>query len=175
VKLQICYYGNPILRKKSEPIIEITDEIRQLVADMIDTFDNNDGIGLSAVQVGKPIRMFVLRRYIHQPDDKWTVSEPIVYINPKILERSDETWMNEEGCLSVPKIYLPVERPLRVKVESTKLDGTKVIEEFEGINARVILHENDHINGVLFIDRVEDEYLKEVEGKLREMKKKNSS
>jgi peptide deformylase len=174
VKLQICYYGNPILRKKSEPITEITDEIRQLAADMVDTFDNNDGIGLSAIQVGKPIRMFVLRRYIHQPDDKWTVSEPIVYINPKILERSDETWMNEEGCLSVPKIYLPVERPLRVKVESTKLDGTKVIEEFEGINARVILHENDHINGVLFIDRVDDKYLKPVEGKLREMKKKHS-
>jgi peptide deformylase len=172
MKLTFCYYGNPILRKKGEPVTEITDEIKELVAAMIDYFDNNNGIGLSAQQVGKTLRLFVLRRYVHLPDGKWTVSEPHVYINPKILERSKETWIEEEACMSIPKLHLPVERPLRIKVESTKLDGSRIVEELEGINARVVMHENDHINGVLFIDRVEDKYLKPVEGKLREIKKK---
>lgn len=172
MKLAFCYYGNPILRKKGEPITEITDEIRQLATAMIDYFDNNNGIGLSAQQVGKALRLFVLRRYIHLPDGRWTTSEPHVYINPKILERSKETWVEEEGCMSIPKLQLPVERPLRIKVESTKLDGSRIIEELEGINARVVMHENDHINGVLYIDRVEDKYLKPVEAKLREIKKK---
>lgn len=172
MKLTFCYYGNPILRKKGEPITEITEEIKELVAAMIDYFDNNNGIGLSAQQVGKALRLFVLRRYIHLPDGKWTVSEPHVYINPKILERSKETWVEEEACMSIPKLHLPVERPLRIKVESTKLDGSRIVEELEGINARVVMHENDHINGVLFIDRVEDEYLKPAEAKLREIKKK---
>lgn len=172
MKLTFCYYGNPILRKKGEPVTEITDEIKELVLAMIDYFDNNNGIGLSAQQVGKTLRLFVLRRYVHLPDGKWTVSEPHVYINPKILERSKETWVEEEACMSIPKLHLPVERPLRIKVESTKLDGSRIVEELEGINARVVMHENDHINGVLFIDRVEDKYLKPVEAKLREIKKK---
>jgi len=172
MKLTFCYYGNPILRKKGEPITEITDEIRELAAAMIEYFDNNNGIGLSAQQVGKAIRLFVLRRYIHLPDGRWTTSEPHVYINPKILERSKETWVEEEGCMSIPKLQLPVERPLKIKVESTKLDGSKIIEDLEGINARVVMHENDHINGVLYIDRVKDKYLKPVQDKLREIKKK---
>jgi peptide deformylase len=172
MKLTFCYYGNPILRKKGEPVTEITDEIKELVLAMIDYFDNNNGIGLSAQQVGKTLRLFVLRRYVHLPDGKWTVSEPHVYINPKILERSKETWVEEEACMSIPKLHLPVERPLRIKIESTKLDGSRIVEELEGINARVVMHENDHINGVLFIDRVEDKYLKPVEAKLREIKKK---
>jgi peptide deformylase len=173
VKLTILRYGNPILRKKGEKIAEITDEIRQLVHDMIQTMDEgNRGIGLAAQQVGQAIKLFVLRRYIDGPNGKWTVSDPIVYINPKILAVSEETWVTEEGCLSIPKIYLPVERPIKIKIESTRLDGSHVVEEVEGMNARVILHENDHINGVLFIDRVEEKYLREVEGALRAIKKK---
>lgn len=172
MKLTFCYYGNPVLRKKGEPIAEITEEIKQLAAAMIDYFDHNNGIGMAAQQVGKPLKLFVLRRYIHLPDGKWTVSEPHVYINPKILEVSKETWVEEEGCMSIPKLHLPVERPLRIKVASTKLDGSRIEEELEGINARVVLHENDHINGVLFIDRVEQKYLKAAEAKLREIKKR---
>jgi peptide deformylase len=172
MKLTFCYYGNPILRKKGEPITEITDEIRDLAISMIDYFDNNNGIGLSAQQVGKALKLFVLRRYIHLPDGRWTTSEPHVYINPKIVARSKETWVEDECCMSLPKLYLPVERPLKIKIESTNLEGNRIVEEVEGINARVIMHENDHINGVLFIDRVEDKYLKLAEGKLREIKKK---
>lgn len=172
MKLRIHIYGDPILRKKGEPIHAITEEIRQLAHDMIETMDQDDGIGLAAQQVGHAIRLFVLRRYIDEPNGKWTVSDPIVYINPKILARSDETWVAEEGCLSIPKIRLPVERPIKIKVESTRIDGSHVVEEVDGINARVILHENDHINGVLYIDRVEDKYLRGVQEKLRALKKK---
>ncbi|MBS0648301.1 MAG: peptide deformylase [Verrucomicrobia bacterium] len=172
MKLTFCYYGNPILRKKGETITEITDEIRELVAAMVDYFDNHNGIGMAAQQVGKALRLFVLRRYIHLPDGKWTTSEPHVYINSKIVEYSKETWVEEEACMSLPKLQLPVERPLKIKVESTKLDGTRIVEELEGINARVVMHENDHTNGVLYIDRVEDKYLKPAEAKLREIKKK---
>jgi peptide deformylase len=152
MKLTFCYYGNPILRKKGEPITKITDEIKELVAAMVDYFDNNNGIGMSAQQIGKALRLFVLRRYI--------------------LSVSKETWVEEEACMSIPKLHLPVERPLRIKIESTNLDGSKIVEELEGINARVVMHENDHINGVLFIDRVEEKYLKPAEAKLREIKKK---
>jgi peptide deformylase len=175
VKLPIRLYGDPILRKKGEPITEITDEVRQLVHDMIETVDPVTGIGIAAPQVGRSLRLFVLRRYIDSPDGTWTVSDPIVYINPKILSVSKETWVFEEGCLSIPKLRLPVERPLKIKIESTRLDGSRVIEEIEGMNARVILHENDHINGVLYIDRVEDVYLRKVQDKLRAIKKKSSA
>jgi peptide deformylase len=172
VKLTFCYYGNPILRKKGEPVTEITEEIKQLAHAMVDYFDNNNGIGMAAQQVGKALKLFVVRRYIHLPDGKWTVSEPHVYINPKILEVSKETWVEDEACMSIPKLHLPVERPLRIKIESTKLDGSRIKEELEGINARVVMHENDHINGVLFIDRVEQKYLKAAEAKLREIKQR---
>ncbi len=173
MKLKVHIYGDPILRKKGEPVQEITEEIRQLAQDMVETMDVSNGIGIAAQQVGHAIKLFVLRRYIDGPDGKWTVSEPIVYINPKIVAHSKETWVSDEGCLSIPKINLPVERPVKIKVEYTRLDGSHVVEEIEGMNARVILHENDHINGVLFIDRVEEKYLRDVQEELRALKKKN--
>ncbi len=175
MNLPLCFYGNPILRKKAEPIVEITDEIRHLAQEMVETMDSNNGIGLAAPQIGHSIRLFVLRRYLHATDDKWILSaDPVVYINPKIVSHSTEIWITDEGCLSIPKIYLPVERPIKIKVESIRLDGTHVIEELEGMNARVILHENDHINGVLFIDRVEKKFLHDVEDKLRALKLKHA-
>jgi peptide deformylase len=173
VKRPLCYYGNPILRTKAEPILEITDEIRALARDMVESMDAYHGVGLAAPQVGRLFRMFVLRRYIHAPDGKWELShDPVVYINPKIIDHSKETWVSDEGCLSIPKLYLPVERPLKISVESTRLDGSLVIEELEEMNARVVLHENDHINGVLFLDRVKKKYLREAEPKLRVIKEK---
>lgn len=173
MKLQVRIYGDPILRKKGEAVTEITDEIRQLAQDMVETMDENSGIGIAAQQVGRAIKLFVLRRYIDGPDGRWSMSEPIVYINPKIIGYSKETWVSDEGCLSIPKINLPVKRPVKIKVEYTRLDGAHVVEEIEGMNARVILHENDHINGVLFIDRVEEKYLRDVQEKLRAIKKKS--
>ena len=83
MKLSICLYGNPVLREKCQPVAEITEEIRHLVQDMIETMDGASGIGIAAPQIGKAIRLFVIRRYIDSSDGTWTVSDPVVYINPK--------------------------------------------------------------------------------------------
>jgi peptide deformylase len=170
--LPIAFYGNPILRKKAEPIQEITDDIRKLVSDMVETMDNNNGIGLAAPQVGKSIRLFVLRNYIELPNGQLTISaEPQVYINPKITFHSKETLIDVEGCLSIPGIHENVERPAKIIIEATDLNGQKFVEEIEGYNARVRMHENDHINGVLFVDRIPTEDYKKIESLLKDIKK----
>ena len=172
--LKIYYYGHSILRKRCEPILAITDDIRQLAQDMIETMDKNNGIGLAAPQVGHAIRMFVLRNYIYAEDGHWTLSDPIVYINPKLTSPSEELVSDTEGCLSVPGIRLEVTRPDKITVEAMDLDGKVFVEELEGYNARVRMHENDHINGVLFVDRVDVNTRKKIDPLLREIKKSHS-
>jgi peptide deformylase len=175
MKLPIVIYGNPILRKRCEPIEVITDEIRQLVYDMVETMDANNGLGIAAPQVGRAIRLFVLRNYVELPDGQLTLSAPIVYINPKITFHSEDTLIDVEGCLSIPGIHENVERPARIKIQAIDLNGDPFEEEYEGYNARSRMHENDHINGVLFIDRLDKETSKAIEPYLREIKKKYSS
>jgi len=172
-KYPLRVYDDPILREKSKLIEEITEEIKELARYMVEFADNNNGIGLAAVQLGVPIRMFILRNYIILPDEKWTVSAPMVFINPKIIWKSKETNSDTEGCLSIPGLPKgPVERPSLVKIEALDLEGNKFIDEREGMNARVFLHENDHLNGVLFIDRLPPKERKEIEPELQEIKKK---
>lgn len=170
--LPIHYYGHPVLRAHCKPIEQITDEIRELVLDMIFTMDQSHGIGLAAPQIGYPIRLFVLRNYIERADGHLGVSEPRVYINPKLHSPSQETWQDEERCLSLPGIVGTVERPLKIIVEATGLNGEKFVEEVSGLNARVRMHENDHINGVLYIDRVPPQERKLLDPFLRQIKKK---
>ena len=172
-KWRFRYYGDPVLREHSKPIEEITDEIKELAHFMIDYIDNNRGIGLSAVQVGVPIRLFVLRDYIVLPDGKWASSEPKVFINPKIIWKSKETEEDMEGCMSFPDLQVgPIERPLEVHMEATDLDGNIFVDKRHGINARVTFHENDHLNGVLHIDRAPPHVRKQLEPELQEIKKK---
>ncbi len=172
MRLPLVYYGNALLRKKCEPASEITDEIRQLVQDMIETMDANKGVGLAAPQVGKLIRLFVLRNYIESEDGSLTFSDPIVYINPKITNPSKQTCVDVEGCLSIPGVRGEVERPYSITVEATNLEGQLFQEEVEGYNARVRMHENDHINGVLFVDRLHPHERNKLEADLRAIKKK---
>lgn len=172
-KWRFRYYGDPVLREKSVPIEEITDEIKELARYMIYYADHNNGIGLSAVQLGVPIRLFILRDYIVQPDEKWTVSAPKVFINPKIVWKSDETNVDTEGCMSLPHLNVgPIERPNRIKIEALDLDGNLFVDEREGLNARVTFHENDHLNGVLQIDRLPPNVRKKIEPELLAIKKK---
>ena len=172
--LKIYYYGHPILRKRCEPVKEITDEIRKLAQDMIETMDKNDGIGLAAPQVGHSIRMFVLRNYIPSEDGHWTLSEPKVYINPKLSNPSECFISDTEGCISLPGLRLHVSRPDKITIEAMDLEGKTFIEELEGYNARVRMHENDHINGVLFIDRIDVNTRNKIDPTLKEIKKKYS-
>jgi peptide deformylase len=171
MRLQISYYGNPILRKKCALIDEVTPEIQQLAKDMLETTDASAGIGLAAPQIGHAIRLFVCRFY--ENTTEFTISEEsYVFINPKItlLDRNTET--HDEGCLSVPGILVPVARPLKLIVEALDINGQPFQLEREGYNARVVLHENDHLNGVLHIDRTDPATRKKVDPHLHMLKKK---
>lgn len=171
MKLPIAYYGNPILRKKGARVDAITDELRQLVADMEETMMAHDGIGLAAPQVNHSIALFITRVAENTDEDRDAPCVTRVFINPKILEYSEEQWLRGEGCLSIPQVYATVSRPLRITVEATDMDGKRFTEEFKGLPARAIMHENDHINGVLFIDRVHGKEREELEPYLRFIKK----
>jgi len=172
MKLKLAYYGNPILRKKAKPVHEINNEIKELVADMIVAMDEKDGIGLAAPQVSVSIALFITRVPIEKDHDEWDRGDVRVFINPKILNYSKEEDSFSEGCLSIPKVYGDVFRPLKITVEATDLDGNNFREEFNNLHARVVLHENDHLNGVLFIDRLDTEERKLIDSKLRDIKKK---
>ncbi|MBI5346699.1 MAG: peptide deformylase [Chlamydiae bacterium] len=170
--LDLIYYGNPLLRERSFDIKEITDEVRQLSLDMIETMDAHNGIGLAAIQVGKKLRLIVIRPEIETTDGEFTLGEPLIFINPKITKPSIETDILSEGCLSIPKVHAEVQRPKSIWVEYLNFDGKVVIEEVQAFKAREIMHENDHLNGVLFIDRILAHKRKEIAPFLKEIKEK---
>lgn len=175
MKLPLTYYGNPVLRKKTAKVAQITDEIRQLVNDMIDTMREQNGIGLAAPQVNKSLAIFITEAPIRvegEPEENWLPGKLRVFINPKLSGHSEEQWMRGEGCLSIPHVYGEVPRPVYVTVEATDLDGNLFTEEFSWLEARAIMHENDHINGVLFIDRIHGKERKELEPQLNAVKRK---
>lgn len=155
--LPLAYYGNPILRKQAEPILEITDDIHQLVARMIETMDANSGIGLAAPQVHHSIQLFVMRTPVDMEAEKRKLGDVQVFLNPIITHPSTENWSIPEGCLSIPGYRASVERPVEITVDYTTLDGQQIKKSFSGWEAKVILHETDHLNGVLFIDRLNNE------------------
>ncbi len=148
----LVYDGDKLLLEKSEEITKITEEIKTLASDMLDTMYKYDGIGLAAVQIGKKIRMIVYdSTYIEEGAKK----KPVIMINPKIVWTSKTTVIVEEGCLSFPDIFEDVERFEKVKVEYIGIDGKKRIKSVNGIEAVVIQHETDHLDGVVFLDRVD--------------------
>lgn len=169
MKLPLHYYGSKILRTKATPIAKITPEIRQLAHDMIETMRFYRGVGLAANQVGHTIALFVASV---APDGSSEDGRNRVYINPKVLWYSDEKRLGDEGCLSIPNCYIPIERPIRVGIEATDLDGNVFQLTLEGLAAANFFHENDHLNGVLHIDRTDAKTRRLIEPKLREIKKK---
>lgn len=170
MKLGLRYYGDPILRQKAKPVEKITDEIRQLVHDMIETMLHFSGIGLAAPQVGRLLRIYVSN--VDYEDEKGEVHlcEPRVYINPVLTNPSDVFVERSEGCLSIPKLYVPVVRPLSVDVEAMDVEGKRFTRNCYGFLARNMMHENDHLNGVLHIDRVKGKRRTELEPALRQIK-----
>lgn len=170
--LPLAYYGDPILRRKGDPITKITEDVKKLVEEMIETMDACDGMGLAAPQIHHSIRLFVIRTPVELETDQLELGEVKVFINPKVSMPSRETWSTSEGCLSIPGIQGEVERPKEITVEYTQLDGTVVTRKFSGWEARVIMHENDHINGVLFIDRMNAEDRTKITSALRKLEKR---
>ncbi len=147
----ILRYPDPRLRKTSEPVVQFDDSLRALVDDMKDTMYLAEGAGLAAIQVGEPVRLFIIDPEVAGggPDDP-----PVVLANPEIVEVSAEEQTGDEGCLSFPGIFVPVKRGLRAKVRAQDLEGKSFEIEGEGLLARALQHETDHLTGRLLIDMV---------------------
>src|ERR1700748_604076 len=139
------------LRLVSSKIEKVTPEIRKLADDMFETMYEAPGIGLAAIQIAQPVRLITMD-LAKKNEDGETTPQPRVFINPEILSASEERSVYEEGCLSIPEYYEEVERPARVRIRFTDLDGKVQEEDAEGLFATCIQHEIDHLNGVLFID-----------------------
>ncbi len=147
---EILTIPNPILKQVSTPVEGgVTDEVRALMDDMLETMYAAPGIGLAAVQIGVPKRIIVMD--LGGPNDK---KQPKYFVNPEILETIEETQPYEEGCLSVPDYYDEVERPARCLIRYLDYDGNQVEEWAEDLYAVCIQHEMDHLEGTLFIDHL---------------------
>ena len=162
----IVIYGNPVLRKVSEPVEEINQETKDLVSDLVDTLKEAHGLGLAAPQIGVSKRVFILD--LSAIDLTATLT---VFINPEIIETSEQEIELEEGCLSFPGLYQKIVRPAVVKVRATDLEGNRFELEADGMTARAILHEYDHLEGVLFIDRMSALTRTLIRGRLKKLKK----
>lgn len=175
MSLTLRYYGDPVLRQQAEPIEEITDEIRSIAKELIATMRKHDGIGLAATQVGVMLRMFATNVYPDMPDGEPNYGEPYVILNPVISQPSDELTEMNEGCLSIPGMYAgPVPRPFSIAFEGMDLDGNPIRETIQGFQARHRMHEVDHLNGVLYIDRIKGKRRRMIEADLRKIKSKYS-
>jgi len=151
---KIAVRGDEILAKKCKPVKEITPRIVQLCGDLVETMIDADGVGIAAPQVGVMKRVFVARPHIDSEDE--AIQDKIYYmINPEITYR-EGTQESSEGCLSVPGYMGLVDRPMKIKISATDLDGVRKDYEFEGFEATVFCHEYDHLDGILYSDIAKD-------------------
>ena len=147
--MQILKYPHPTLRHRSKPLRRVDPELRQIIREMFEMMYVGNGIGLAANQVGLPYRMFVM----NLRSDPEAVDEEHVFINPVIAKRSGSAEA-EEGCLSFPDIYAPVRRSEKIVLSAYNPAGQEVTYELDGLYARAVQHESDHLDGVVFIDRL---------------------
>jgi peptide deformylase len=147
MKLEVRILGDPVLRDKAVPVAEISETTRQLIRNMFETMYAEEGVGLAAPQVGVSERIIVI-------DPQEDELPAFALINPEILELSKETEKGEEGCLSIPGLRDIVERPSRVLVRGLTPEGMERQLDLQGLSARIIQHEVDHLDGILFFDRL---------------------
>ena len=176
--LPIVFYGDPVLRERGKEITEITDEIRELAADMLETMHAAHGVGLAAQQVGRALQLAVIE--VPEDDESVTLLRvngedksfeevmPLVFMNPK-LELGKKKMVGEEGCLSFPDLRDDIRRSVTVKATITLLNGETVVLETDGLLSRAIQHETDHLNGILFIDRMSPMAKLSLKRRLREL------
>ncbi|HOY37897.1 MAG: peptide deformylase [Bacteroidales bacterium] len=150
----IYVIGHPVLRRKTELVVKNSPEIQKFIDDMFETMAESDGVGLAAPQVGKSLRIFVVDTTPVAKDNVELMNFKRVFINPQIVEKSTETVLWEEGCLSIPGIHENVKRYTRLTMEYYDRDFNFVREELDGFKAIVVQHEYDHLDGVLFTDKI---------------------
>jgi peptide deformylase len=161
---QIRQYPDPVLRMKAREVEAFDDELVRLVQRMGRLMHDAFGVGLAATQVGILRRVFVFQR---QPEDEEAEPETLAVVNPVITARADETEVDDEGCLSLQGVHVPVERATAVTLEGADEHGQPVRYELEELSARVVQHELDHLDGTLILDRTTDEARREALGTLR--------
>ncbi len=176
--LPIVAYGDPVLRKKAKEITAEYPNLEALIENMFETMYSASGVGLAAPQVGLPIRMFVIDASPFAEDDDLTDAEKEtltdfkkVFINAKIVEETGDEWAFAEGCLSIPDIREDVFRNEKIKIEYYDANFEKHVEEYDGLAARVIQHEYDHIEGILFTDKLSSLKKRLLKGKLANISK----
>jgi peptide deformylase len=147
----IVRFPDARLRQTSVEVKAVDDDVRRLVADMADSMYAANGAGLAAIQIGSPLRIFIVEGGVAGGGEE---DPPKVFINPKLLEISDESQTGDEGCLSFPQIFVAVKRGMRARVQATDLDGNSFEVEGAELYARALQHETDHLNGRLLIDQV---------------------
>lgn len=165
----VTVYGDPVLRKKTEPITKDFPNLKEFLANMFDTMYHSDGVGLAAPQVGQAIRIFVLDTTT--AEDEGVPGIKKAFINPVILEKSGEEWVMNEGCLSLPEIREDVVRPESVKIKYVDEDFNEFEEVYHGFTSRVIQHEYDHLEGVMFVDYLNPLKKRLLKGKLTAISK----
>lgn len=158
-KLKIRKYPDQILKKKCEEVKEVNEEIKKLIFYMIDTMKKSDGVGISAPQVGISQRIIIVT----------TENGPKGFINPKIMEKSKITEVGQEGCLSLPGIFLNIKRAKEVKIEAVEDSGKKIYLKAQGLIARIFQHEIDHLDGVLFVGRADFWQRLKIKNKLKNL------
>jgi peptide deformylase len=160
--MEIVRIGNPILRTKAQPVKVVDNQVNDTISQMMEEVLTRNGLGIAAPQIGISLAICITRFPTSTPDCSFVPGEPRVFVNPKILKVSDEVWEEEEGCLSVPKVFSDVCRPYSILVQYQDISLQTFTEEFSGWPARILMHENDHLNGVLFVDRLPNKVKKEL-------------
>jgi peptide deformylase len=156
---QIRQYPDPVLRMRAREVETFDDDLRRLAERMTQLMRDANGVGLAATQIGILRRVFVV-----QPDPE---EDPVAVVNPVLVEKSEEIAVDDEGCLSMQGVQMPVERPTSVRLEGRNIDGDEVSLELAEHPARVVQHELDHLDGVLILDRTTEEARKEALAVLR--------
>lgn len=180
--LRITEFGEPVLKEKGALVTDFDADLKELVSDMVDTMRDAEGIGLAAQQIGKALQLCVVDvnfenrppDYFYELDGKTPPLDlimPMALVNPKLELLPSESEYYEEGCLSFPGIQGDVPRPTEVSVVYQDVDGAEHTLRAGGILARVIQHEVDHLNGVLYIDRMERSMVQKIEKKLKRLKR----
>jgi len=149
--LPILRYPDPRLRQPTEQVVSFDDDLRRLVADMTETMFAAEGAGLAAIQVGAPLRMFIIDAGVA---GRLPTEPPVVFCNPELVNLSDEEQAGDEGCLSFPGVFVAVKRSMRATLRALDADGKPFEMEGAGLFARALQHESDHLNARLLIDMV---------------------
>ncbi len=162
--LSIIHYPHPTLQHRSRPIVRVDARLREMAAEMLELMYENEGVGLAANQVNLPIRMFVAN-----PSGERGEGEEWVVINP-VIDRPKGSEAAQEGCLSVPGVYAQVKRPKTVRLQGYDLSGGEINRELDGFVARVVQHEVDHLDGVMFFNRIGNEAMRDIEHAIAEFR-----